>query len=159
MAGRSLRAKSLSTKNRRCWGRGMVERKWGAGAWVASPRPAELGSTFESGMARAARPTPSPWRRDRLGPAGQGTQSTSRTHRSGEELRKCFLPLGEGVAHLACDEQRVGQRAQRSASHLILDQVTDERAVQVPPRLRHELVAVVPLLEWSLLLHVGKVMI
>jgi hypothetical protein len=59
----------------------------------------------------------------------------------------------------ACDGQRVGQRAQRSAFHLILDQVTDERAVQVPARLRHERVAVVPLLEWSLLLHVGEVMI
>jgi len=76
-----------------------------------------------------------------------------------QKFRKNFLPLCERSAHLAFDEQHVGEGAQRSESYLIFDDIADERPAGTVAGFGQKLVTVMPGLKRAFLLHVGKVVV
>ena len=65
------------------------------------------------------------WTRDAPATAGGTAALRSLRQQHGQDS----LALREGGAHLAFDEQRVGERAQRAESYLIFDHVADQRSV------------------------------
>lgn len=77
----------------------------------------------------------------------------------GQEFQQDLLPLGEGALHLATDKESVDDSAQKTKEDLVLDDVADERPGYSFTRFRVEFVTVMPLLEWTLVLHIGKVII
>src|SRR5579859_5435938 len=76
-----------------------------------------------------------------------------------EEHGKCFLPLDESAFHLAADEPRIRQIAQKTKANFVVDHVADERSLDPFAALRVEFVAMMPALERALVLHVGEVVI
>ncbi len=60
--------------------------------------------------------------------------------------------------HLAADEDRVAERAQKSEADFVFNHLADERPGNPCARFRSEFVTVMPALEWTLVLHVGEVM-
>jgi hypothetical protein len=76
-----------------------------------------------------------------------------------EKLGEYFLTQREGAAHLAFDEQCIGDPAHRSESNFVLNPITHQCAAHAIARFRQKLMAVMPSLEWTFVLHVGEVMV
>jgi hypothetical protein len=76
-----------------------------------------------------------------------------------EKLRQSLLPLCERVLHLAADKQRIPDRAHETESYFVVDPVAHQRPRNSVAELRHKLMAMMPALERTFVLHVGEVMI
>src|SRR5579863_4710919 len=77
----------------------------------------------------------------------------------GEKFGKRLLPLSESTFHPPADEQCVSDRADDTKPDFIVDQVADQSSGDAFSGLRSKFMTVVPLLEWTLVLHIGKVLI
>ena len=69
------------------------------------------------------------------------------------------MPLREGALHLAAHEERVRDRTQKAKTDFIVNHVADERSNNTCAGLRAKFVAMMPVLEWTSVLHVSGVMI
>ena len=69
------------------------------------------------------------------------------------------MTVREGGAHLTSNEERVCERPQRTVSNLVFDCIADYSAIDSVAVLRQKFVTVMPALERSFLLHVGKVVV
>src|SRR5258708_19859859 len=78
---------------------------------------------------------------------------------SGKKLRQHFLTVREGATHLTFDEEPVGERTQRTVSNLVFNYIPDYGSIEPIAALRKKFVTVMPALERTLLLHVGKTMV
>src|SRR5216683_8205187 len=78
---------------------------------------------------------------------------------SGKKLRQHFLTAREGATHLMFDEEPVGERTQRTVSNLVFNYIPDYSSIESIAALRKKFVTVMPALERTLLLHVGKTMV
>jgi hypothetical protein len=86
-------------------------------------------------------------------------------HRQGvaKLLRKKFgercLTVFEDVPHPAFDEKRISERAERTKSNFILDYIAHQRTSECVAIVRDKFVAMVPPLERTFLLDIGKMMV
>jgi len=76
-----------------------------------------------------------------------------------EKFGKGLLPLGESLFQLAADEQRVRYRADDTETDFIIYYVADQRSGHISAGFRQELMAMMPALEWTFVLHIHEVRI
>src|SRR5277367_492415 len=76
-----------------------------------------------------------------------------------QKLGQNFLAMREDLPHLALNEQRVGHRSQRAVSHLVFNFVPHQCAAESVAIIPYEFMSMVPSLERTFLLHVGKVVV